>query len=111
MGSQLLEGVVGWGGGGGGYAFIVKFSLKPNPIFFIPMYAFLENPFPKTEAKRNVQKFLDLTFTFLTGWMMLLYTSAFWLFSSTFSSSFLSSSEEPFSFSPVFQLPCLDFLA
>lgn len=35
------------------------------------------------------------------------YTSAFWLFSSTFSSSFFSSSEEPFSFSPVFQLPCL----
>lgn len=31
------------------------------------------------------------------------YTSAFWLFSS----SFFSSSEEPFSFSPVFQLPCL----
>lgn len=32
-----------------------------------------------------------------------LYTSAFWLFSS----SFFSSSEDPFSFSPVFQLPCL----
>lgn len=35
------------------------------------------------------------------------YTSAFWLFSSTFSSNFFSSSEEPSSFSPVFQLPCL----
>lgn len=35
------------------------------------------------------------------------YTSAFWLFSSTFSSNFFSSSEDPFSFSPVFQLPCL----
>ena len=35
------------------------------------------------------------------------YISAFWLFSSTFSSSFFSSSEEPFSSSPVFQLPCL----
>lgn len=32
-----------------------------------------------------------------------LYTSAFWLFSS----SFFSSSEDPSSFSPVFQLPCL----
>lgn len=40
-------------------------------------------------------------------WTAFLYTSAFWLFSSTFSSSFFSSSEEPFSFSAVFQLPCL----
>lgn len=38
---------------------------------------------------------------------LFLYTSAFWLFSSTFSSSFFSSSEDPHSFSPVFQLPCL----
>lgn len=47
------------------------------------------------------------TFHIPEGWLLFLYTSAFWLFSSTFSSSFFSSSEDPFSFSPVFQLPCL----
>lgn len=47
------------------------------------------------------------TFHIPDGCLPFLYTSAFWLFSSTFSSSFFSSSEEPFSFSPVFQLPCL----
>lgn len=47
------------------------------------------------------------TFHIPKGWLLFLYTSAFWLFSSTFSSSFFSSSEDPFSFSPVFQLPCL----
>lgn len=47
------------------------------------------------------------TFHIPKGHLPFLYTSAFWLFSSTFSSSFFSSSDEPFSFSPVFQLPCL----
>lgn len=47
------------------------------------------------------------TFHIPKGHLQFLYTSAFWLFSSTFSSSFFSSSDEPFSFSPVFQLPCL----
>lgn len=93
---------------------------------------------PKSEVRRNVQKFHFLTegrqenavfkkktlhpsavfrpwirmlnfhtFHIPEGHLQFLYTSAFWLFSSTFSSSFFSSSDEPFSFSPVFQLPCL----
>lgn len=47
------------------------------------------------------------TFHIPKACLRFLYTSAFWLLSSTFSSSFFSSSEDPFSFSPVFQLPCL----
>lgn len=43
------------------------------------------------------------TFRIPKACLPFLYTSAFWLFSS----SVFSSSEDPFSFSPVFQLPCL----
>lgn len=55
----------------------------------------------------GIRVFLFLPSTFPKDGLLFLYTSAFWLFSSTFSSSFFSSSEEPLSFSPVFQLPCL----
>lgn len=55
----------------------------------------------------GIRGFLFLPSTFPKDGLLFLYTSAFWLFSSTFSSSFFSSSEEPLSFSPVFQLPCL----
>lgn len=110
----------------------IKFSLKPNLHPDVQMLSFES---PKSEVKRNVQKFHFLTegrhktfyfkkdpsavfrpwirrrnfhtFHNPQGHLQFLYTSAFWLFSSTFSSSFFSSSDEPFSFSPVFQLPCL----
>lgn len=113
----------------------IKFSLKPNLHSDVQMWSFES---PKSEVKRNVQKFHFLTgerkenavfflkkkdssalfkpwirmlnfhtFHIPKGHLQFLYTSAFWLFSSTFSSSFFSSSDEPFSFSPVFQLPCL----
>lgn len=124
----------GWReGGGAGYAsgwgfikILPEAKSSSQLSFFSP---------PKTEVKRNVQRFHVLTgkqgleenviskkmliffrqrnvfipfipFTFPND-VLFFYTSAFWLFSSTFSSSFFSSSEEPFSFSPVFQLPCL----
>lgn len=120
-------GVWDWGGWICGS---IKFSLKPNLHPDVQMLLFES---PKSEVKRNVQKFHFLTgrrrkdvilkqaarfrrqiqmlkfhtFHIPTGHLLFLYTSAFWLFSSTFSSSFFSSSDEPFSFSPVFQLPCL----
>lgn len=65
--------------------------------------------FPKDRDDEKCAKVPWSHFHIPKGWLPFLYTSAFWLFSSTFSSSFFSSSEDPFSFSPVFQLPCLDF--
>lgn len=120
------------GGEGGRICISIKFSLKPNLHPDVQMLLFESL---KSEVERNVQKFhfltgrrqkkrdlktarstlfgrqirmLDFhTFQIPKGHLLFLYTSAFWLFSSTFSSSFFSSSDEPFSFSPVFQLPCL----
>lgn len=120
----------GYGMGGVWISGSIKLSLKPNLHPDVQMLLFES---PKSEVKRNVQKFHFLTgrrrkdvilkqaawfrrqipmlnfhtFHIPTGHLLFLYTSAFWLFSSTFSSSFFSSSDEPFSFSPVFQLPCL----
>lgn len=47
-----------------GYVFLVKFSLKPNPNRRLPSVHSFFSFFPKTEVKRNVQKFRVLTFTF-----------------------------------------------
>lgn len=65
--SGFFLGMEGWGfeglweRGGVWICFLVKFSLKPNPNCLLPSVHSFFFFFPKTEVKRNVQKFHVLT--------------------------------------------------